>query len=137
MVGKPYVEITSACPSTTRFSGSTERCLLKRLSASSYAQHAILAGFVPLRDGVLAHRLRLIVILFQLLLQPIQLLIQLRFEGLQILPIDTSTTSICRKSQIVQSGAAGGAAILCLRFVVYLAIPSARLEAERIATPFP
>jgi hypothetical protein len=26
--------------------------------------------------------------------------------------------------------------ILCLRFVVYLAIPSARLEAERIATPF-
>jgi len=26
--------------------------------------------------------------------------------------------------------------ILCLRFAVYLAIPSARLEAERIATPF-
>jgi hypothetical protein len=24
----------------------------------------------------------------------------------------------------------------CLRFAVYLAIPSARLEAERIATPF-
>jgi len=26
--------------------------------------------------------------------------------------------------------------ILCLRFAEYLAIPSARLEAERIATPF-
>jgi hypothetical protein len=41
-----------------------------------------------------------------------------------------------RKSQNVQSGAAGGAAILCLRFAVYLTIPSARLEAERIAIPF-
>jgi len=47
-----------------------------------YAKQSILAGFVPLRDGMLAYRQRLIGILFQLSLQPLQLLVQLRFEDL-------------------------------------------------------
>jgi hypothetical protein len=60
-----------------------------------YAEHSILAGFVPLRDGVLAHRQRLIGVLFQLSLQPIQLLVQLRFKSLQTLLVYTSTAPVC------------------------------------------
>ncbi len=60
-----------------------------------YSKHSILAGFVPLLDGVLSHRLRLIGVLLQLSLQPVQLLVQLRLESLQILPIYTSASPIC------------------------------------------
>jgi hypothetical protein len=59
-----------------------------------YAEHSILAGFVSLRNRVLSHRQRLIGILFQLSLQPIQLLVQLLFESLQSLPIDSSTSPV-------------------------------------------
>jgi site-specific DNA recombinase len=72
-----------------------EQCLLTHTVIDrGYAKHAILAGFVPLRDRVLAHRQRLISILIQLSLQSIQLLIQLRFESLQSLPIYSSTTPV-------------------------------------------
>jgi hypothetical protein len=60
-----------------------------------YAEHSMLARFVPLRDGVLSHRQRLIGILFQLSLRPLQLLVQLRFKSLQSLPVYTSTAPVC------------------------------------------
>ena len=59
-----------------------------------YAEQTILSWFVPLRDRVLPYRLRLIGVLFQLPLQPIQLLAQLRFKSLQSFPIHTSTAPI-------------------------------------------
>ena len=60
-----------------------QRLLAHAIIDRGYAEHAILAGFIPLRDGVLSHRQRLIGVLFQLPLQPIQLLVQLRFECFQ------------------------------------------------------
>jgi len=67
-----------------------QRLLAYPIVDRGYAQHSILARFVPLRDGVLPHRLRLIAILSQLPLQPIQLRVQLRLESCQIQPINTS-----------------------------------------------
>jgi hypothetical protein len=67
-----------------------QRLLTHAIIDRGYTEHAILAGFVPLRDRVLSHRQRLIAVLFQLSLQPIQLLLQLRFESLQTLPIYSS-----------------------------------------------
>ena len=58
------------------------------------AEHSILTRFVPLRDGVLPHRLRLIGILPQLPLQPIHLLVQLHLESCQIQPLDASATPV-------------------------------------------
>jgi hypothetical protein len=52
------------------------------------------SGFIPLRDGVLSHRLRLIGFLFQLPLQPIQLLVQLHLESRQTQSIDASTAPV-------------------------------------------
>jgi len=43
---------------------------------------------------MLSYRQRLIGILFQLSMQPFQLLLQLRLESLQSLPIHTSTASV-------------------------------------------
>src|SRR6266481_109762 len=71
-----------------------QRLLTHAIIDRGYTEHAILAGFVPLRDRVLPYRQRLIGVLFQLPLQPIQLLIQLRFEGLQTLPIHSSTAPV-------------------------------------------
>jgi len=72
-----------------------QRLLTHAIIDRRYAKHSTLSGFVPLRDRVLSHRQRLIRILFQLSLQPFQLLVQLRFEGLQSLPIYTSTAPVC------------------------------------------
>jgi len=55
----------------------------------------MLTRFVPLRDGVLSHRQRLIGILFQLSLQQLQLRVQLRLESPQSLPVYTSTAPVC------------------------------------------
>jgi hypothetical protein len=71
-----------------------QRLLAHAIIDGRYAQHSILARFVPLRDRVLSHRQRLIGVLFQLSLQPVQLLLQLRFESLQSLPIDSSTSPV-------------------------------------------
>jgi hypothetical protein len=71
-----------------------QRLLTHAIIDRGYAEHSILAGFVPFRDEVLSHRQRLIGVLFQLPLQLFQLLLQLRFEGLQILPIDSSTSPV-------------------------------------------
>src|SRR5271166_6255805 len=54
-----------------------QRLLTHPVIDRGYAERSILAGFVPLRDGVLPHWSRLIGVLFQLPLQPIQLLVQL------------------------------------------------------------
>ena len=58
------------------------------------SQRAKLARLAGLRDLYLPHRLRLIDILRQFALQPIQLLIQLRGESCQALPIHTSTAPV-------------------------------------------
>src|ERR1019366_9762799 len=72
-----------------------QRLLAHAVIYRRYAEHSILAGFVPLRDRVLSHRQRLVGILFQLSLQPLQLLVQLRFKSLQGLPVYTSTAPVC------------------------------------------
>jgi 4-carboxymuconolactone decarboxylase len=71
-----------------------QRLLTHAIIDRGYAEHSILAGFVPLRNRVLSHRQRLIGILFQLSLQPIQLLVQLLFKSLQSLPIHTPTAPV-------------------------------------------
>jgi hypothetical protein len=71
-----------------------QRLLTHAIVDRGNAKHAILAWLVPLRDRVLAHRQRLIGLFFQLPMQPIQLLVQLRFEGLQSLPIYTPTAPV-------------------------------------------
>jgi hypothetical protein len=71
------------------------RLLTYAIIDRGYAEHSMLARFVPLRDGVLSHWQRLIGILFQLLLQPLQLLVQLRLKSLQSLPVYTSTSPVC------------------------------------------
>src|SRR5262249_50034101 len=81
-------------PSAVLILSSAISPALPTASPSPAAKHSILAWFVPLRDRVLAHRQRLIGVLFQLPMQPIQLLAQLCFEGLQILPIHTSTAPV-------------------------------------------
>src|SRR6516164_9307493 len=72
-----------------------EQCLLAHaIIDRRYAERSILTGFVPLRDGVLPYRSRVIGVLLQLALQPIQLLVQLRLESRQILPIYASTAPV-------------------------------------------
>ena len=58
-----------------------QRLLAHAIIDRRYAEHSALAGFVSLLDGVLSNRQRVISILFQLSMQPIQLLVQLRFES--------------------------------------------------------
>src|SRR5207253_10522947 len=55
-----------------------QRLLTHAIIDRGYAEHAILARFVSLLDGVLSHRLGPIGVLFQLSLQSIQLRTQLR-----------------------------------------------------------
>src|SRR5229473_211604 len=57
-----------------RFQPIEQRLLTHAIVDRGYAEHSILAGFVPLRDGMLSHRQWLIGVLFQLSLQPLQLL---------------------------------------------------------------
>src|SRR5262249_5595015 len=66
-----------------RFQPIEQRLLAYAIVDRGNAEHAILARFIPLRDRMVAHRQWLIGVLLQLLIQPIQLLAQLRFESLQ------------------------------------------------------
>jgi hypothetical protein len=55
----------------------------------------LLAGLASyLRDGCLPYRLRLIGVLCQLALQPLQLLIELRAISVETLPVDTATAPV-------------------------------------------
>src|SRR5215469_6457109 len=58
------------------------------------SQRTKLIRLARLRDLYLPYRLRLVGVAFQLALQPIQLLIQLRGKLFQVLPIHASTTPI-------------------------------------------
>jgi hypothetical protein len=64
--------------SETKFWNAHDFALLKRTHAifgHRYAKHSTLSRFVPIRNPVLSHRQRPIGVLFQLSLQPIQLLV--------------------------------------------------------------
>src|SRR2546426_123793 len=71
-----------------------QRLLAHAVIDRRYAEHSVLSRLVPLRNGMLANRQRPIGVLFQLLLQSIQLLVQLRFKSLQSLPIYSSTSPV-------------------------------------------
>src|ERR1700723_1115321 len=74
-----------------RFQPIEQRLLAHPVINRRDSQRAKLARLSRLRDWYLPHRLRPIDILFQFTLQPIQLLVQLRGESIQTLPVHTST----------------------------------------------
>jgi site-specific DNA recombinase len=77
-----------------RFQPIEQRLLAYPVINRRDSQRAKLARFPRLRDLYLPHRLRPVDIALQFPLQPIQLLIQLRSESLQTLPIHTSTAPV-------------------------------------------
>ena len=77
-----------------RFQPIEQRLLAYPVINRRDSQRAKLARLSRLRDLHLPHRLRPVDILFQFPVQPIQLLIELRGESIQTLPIHTSTAPV-------------------------------------------
>ncbi|HET8548411.1 MAG TPA: hypothetical protein VFL57_10425 [Bryobacteraceae bacterium] len=77
-----------------RFQPVEQRLLAYPVINRRNSQRAQLARLARLRDLHLPHRLRPIDILFQLALQPVQLLNQLRGESIQTLPVHASTAPV-------------------------------------------